>query len=106
MADNTVCTTAGVAPDPIVHGGGEGNDDGGLITVDGTKTSYTLESGVAENQQWRFRAYARNSAGTSSVASNIAPVSTADTPDTGKPTDVRIAPTVTQQGEGTADDLD
>ena len=64
--------------------------DGGLITVDGTKTSYTLETVVAESQKWRFRAYAKNSAGTSSVASNIARVNTGDTPDTGKPTDVRI----------------
>ena len=78
-------------------------DDGFLIVLDGKKTTYDLEGTtlLAESQQWRFRAYAKNSFGTSSVASNIANVSTAANPDTGKPTDVRVAPTVTQTGEGT-----
>ena len=99
----TACATAGVAPDPIVHGGGTGNN-GGLITVVGTKTSYDLKSGVAESQAWRFRAYAKNSAGVSTVASNIAYATTADTPDTGKPTDVRVAPTITVTPDNDTDD--
>lgn len=76
-------------------------DDGFLIVVDGKKTTYDLKMTVAESQKWRFRAYAKNSAGTSSVASNIAYADTAATPDTGKPTDVRVAATVT-----VTDDID
>ena len=70
-------------------------ETGFLIVVNGKKTTYDLEDTVAVSQQWRFRAYAKNSAGISSSASNIARASTATTADTGRPTDIRIAHTVT-----------
>ena len=82
--------------------------DGFLIVVDGEKTTYDLMGAtlLSESQHWRFRAYAKNSAGTSSAVSNTARARLADTPDTGKPTDVRVALSSSQTaGDTTANDL-
>ena len=92
-ADVDAVCTAGTE-DGIVTGS-PAFETGFLIVVNGKKTTYDLTQTVAVNQQWRFRAYAKNSAGMSSVASNIARANTAATADTGKPTDVRIVPVVT-----------
>ena len=75
-------------------------DTGFLIVVNSKKTTYDLKDMVAVSQQWRFRAYAKNSAGTSPSASNIARASTATTADTGRPTDIRIAHTIAEANDG------